>query len=190
MKTRLFIFLFLVFSMVSFAQTNANTDNMQIKKSLTYFINSIKAKKFDQAVTCVYPKYFTTVSREQMKQILEIAYSNPFMKVDIQNLKFGNIEKPEQINGEYFSITDYSAQLTCDLSSMNEAMKKKIRNALISKYGQNNVKYIAKNSYFVIAHMKACAVSKDRKYWKFVILEKQYKPQLKNVLPQKILNKF
>ncbi|UZT98141.1 hypothetical protein ODZ84_00800 [Chryseobacterium fluminis] len=69
-------------------------------------------------------------------------------------------------------------------------MKKKIRNALISKYGQNNVKYIAKNSYFVMANMKACAVSKDRKYWKFMILEKQYKPQLKNVLPQKILNKF
>lgn len=190
MKTKLFTFLFLIFSALSFAQTKVNTDEVQIKKSLTYFINSIQMKKFDQAVSCIYPKYFITASKEQTKQMLEIAYNNPFMKVDIQNLQFGNIEKSEQINGEYFAITNYSARLTCNLSSMNEDVKKKISNALVAKYGKNNVKYIANSSYLINAHMKACAISKDRKYWKFVILEKQYKQQLKNVLPQKILNKF
>jgi hypothetical protein len=38
--------------------------------------------------------------------------------------------------------------------------------------------------------MKTCAISKDKKYWKFVILEKEYKAQLKKVLPQKILDKI
>ena len=74
---------------------------------------------------------------------------------------------------------------------MNDDMKKKISNALIAKYGKNNVKYLPnENSYLINANMKACAVSKDRKYWKFVIIEKQFKSELVKVLPKKILDKF
>lgn len=191
MKTKLLIFLFALLSVMPFAQTKVNTDDLQIKKSFTYFTNSIKTKKTDQAVNCIYPKFFSIVSKDQMRQILEITYNNPFMKIDIQNLQFGTIEKAELINGEYFSIINYLFKLKCNVGSMNDDMKKKISNALTAKYGKNNVKYLAnENSYLINANMKACAVSKDRKYWKFVILEKQYKSELVKVLPKKILDKF
>jgi hypothetical protein len=191
MKIKPLIFLFALFSVISFAQTKVNPDDLAIKKSFTYFVNSIKAKKIDQAVSCIYPKFFTVIQKDQMTQILNMTYNNPFMKVDIQGLQFGNIGKSELINGEYFSMTNYILKLKCNVSSMNEDMKKKISGALISKYGKNNVKYVAnEGSYLINANMKACAVSKDRKYWKFVILEKEYKPQLVKVLPQKILDKI
>ncbi|MDR6371074.1 hypothetical protein J2795_001880 [Chryseobacterium bernardetii] len=191
MKTKSLLFLFVLLSLMTFSQTKANPDDSTIKKSLTYFVNSIQSKQIDQAVSCIYPKYFNVVSKEQMTQILNMTYNNPFMKIEVQDLKFGNIEKPELITGEYFSIIQYFLKLKCNVSSLNDEMKKKMNSALTAKYGANNVKYLAnEGSYLINANMKACAVSKDKKVWKFVILEKQYKKELLTVLPKKILDKL
>ncbi|WP_137903947.1 hypothetical protein [Chryseobacterium sp. 2VB] len=191
MKIKSLLFLFIMLSLMAFSQTKANPDDAAIKKSLTYFVNSIQAKQMDQAVNGIYPKFFTLVSKEQMTQILNMTYNNPFMKIEVQDLKFGNIEKPELITGEYFSITPYFLKLKCNVSSLNDDMKKRMNGALTAKYGANNVKYVAsEGSYLINAAMKACAVSKDKKAWKFVILEKEYKKELMKILPKKILDKF
>lgn len=191
MKIKSLLFLFVLLSLVTFAQTKVSPDNANIKKSLTYFTNSIKTKNIDQAVSCIYPKFFTVIPKDKMTQLLNMTYNNPFMKIDMQDFKFGNIEKPELIKGEYFSITNYSFKLKCNVSSMNDDMKKKINSALMNKYGKDNVKYLAnEGAYLINANMKACAISKDRKYWKFVILEKEFKRDLVKVLPQKILDKI
>lgn len=191
MKTKSLLFIFVLLSLMTFSQNKTNPDDAAIKKSLTYFVNSIQAKQIDQAVSCIYPKYFNVVSKEQMTQILNMTYNNPLMKIEVQDLNFGNIEKPELITGEYFSITPYFLKLKCNVSSLNDEIKKKMNSALTAKYGANNVKYLAnEGSYLINASMKACAVSKDKKAWKFVILEKQYKKELLTVLPKKILDKF
>ncbi|MFS4470197.1 hypothetical protein [Chryseobacterium sp. T20] len=191
MKTKSLLFLFVLLSLMTFSQTKVNSDDAAIKKSLTYFVNSIQSKQIDQAVNGIYPKFFTIVSKEQMTQILNMTYNSPFMKIEVQDLNFGNIEKPELITGEYFSITHYFLKLKCNVSSLNDEMKKKMTSALTAKYGANNVKYLAnEGSYLINASMKACAVSKDKKAWKFVMLEKEYKKELVKILPKKILDKF
>lgn len=191
MKTRSLLFLFVLLSFLPLAQTKASPDDAAIKKSLTYFVNTIKTKQIDQSVNCIYPKFFTVVPKEQMTQILNMTYNNPFMKIEVSNLKFGNIEKPELINGEYFSIAHYYFTMKCNMSSLNDDMKKQVNTMLEKRYGKNNVKYLSKEGIYTInTNMKACAVSKDRKNWKFVILEKEYKPQLAKVLPKKVLDKI
>ncbi|MPS64671.1 MAG: hypothetical protein DI622_09770 [Chryseobacterium sp.] len=191
MKAKSLLFLFALLSFISFAQTKTNTDDLAIKKNLTYFVNTIKTKKIDQSVSCIYPKFFTIVPKEQMTQILNLTYNNPFMKIDVQDLQFGDIEKPELISGEYFSIANYYLKMKCNVNSLNDEMKKQMNAALVSKYGKNNVKYLAnEGSYLINANMKACAVSKDRKYWKFVILEKEFKTELTKILPKKVLDKI
>ena len=191
MKTRSLLFLFVLLSFLPLAQTKVSPDDAAIKKSLTYFVNTIKTKQIDQSVNCIYPKFFTVVPKEQMTQILNMTYNNPFMKIEVSNLKFGNIEKPELINGEYFSIAQYYFTMKCNMSSLNDDMKKQINTMLEKRYGKNNVKYLSKEGIYTInTNMKACAVSKDRKNWKFVILEKEYKPQLVKVLPKKVLDKI
>ncbi|MEF9478657.1 hypothetical protein OWR28_13980 [Chryseobacterium sp. 1B4] len=107
MKTKSLFFLLILLSFTAFSQTKTNSDDTAIKKSLTYFVNSIQSRQIGQAVSCIYPKFFTIVSKEQMTQILNMTYNNPFMKIEVQDLKFGTIEKPELITGEYFSITHY-----------------------------------------------------------------------------------
>ncbi|SEM33836.1 hypothetical protein SAMN05421856_102481 [Chryseobacterium taichungense] len=191
MKIRSFLLLFSLLSFLSFAQGKVNPDDAAIKKNLTYFMNSVITKKIDQAVNCIYPKFFTIVPKDQMTQILNMTYNNPFIKIEVNNLKFGNIEKPELINGEYFSIAHYYFTMKCNMGSLNDDMKKQINTMLSKKYGKNNVQYLSKEGVYIInAAMKACAVSKDRKSWKFVVLEKEYKPQLVKVLPKKVLDKI
>ncbi len=41
MKTKSLLFLFVLFSFMTFSQTRANPDDAAIQKSLTYFVNSI-----------------------------------------------------------------------------------------------------------------------------------------------------
>lgn len=175
----------------AFSQAKANPEDAAIKKSLVYFVNSIKDKKIEQGVSCIYPKFFMVVPKDQMIQLLNMTYNNPFMKIDMSEIKVGSSEKPRQIGREYFSVVPYSMKLKCNVGSMNEEMKKKISSLLVSKYGKNNVKYSAgEDSFLINAGMRACAVSTDRKNWKFVILEKEYKSQLVKVLPKQILDTF
>jgi hypothetical protein len=191
MKTKLIIGLLLLFSVFSFAQTKPNPEDQAIRKSLVYFVNSIKYKKIDQAVNCIYPKFFTVMSKEQMTQLLNMTYNNPFMKIEVQGMKFGTIEKPELISGEYFSIANYYMTMKGDASSMSEEMKKGIGEMMASKYGKANIKYNAnEGSYVITAPIKVVAVSKDKKSWKLVFAEKEYKSKLVKVLPKKVLDKL
>jgi len=191
MKTKLITFLFIFTAYFSFAQTKVNAEDQAIRKSLVYFVNTIKYKKIDQSVDCMYPKLFTVMPKEQMTQLLNMTYNNPFMKIDVQDMKFGSIEKPALISGEYFSIANYYLTMKGNVSSMNEDMKKKIGEMMTSKYGKANVKYNAsEGSYVITAPMKVCAVSKDKKTWKFVFADKEYKSQLTKVLPKKVLEKI
>ncbi|MFC7347032.1 hypothetical protein ACFQO9_09930 [Chryseobacterium zhengzhouense] len=190
MKNKLIKVFFSLISIFSLAQTKISSDEIQIKKSLTYFVNCVKAKNMNQAVSCIYPKFFTIVPKEQMIQGLEMAYNNPVLKVNIQNFDFGVIEKPELIGNEYFSITNYGFKMQCDVSAANDEMQMNIEKALKSKYGKNNVKAVRKGIYDIDAKMRACAVSKDRKLWKFLVLEKSYKPYLDKILPKKVIDKI
>ena len=191
MKTKLITSLFILISTFSFAQTKVNTDDQAIRKSMVYFANTIKYKKLDQTVDAIYPKFFTIVNKEQFTQMLNMTYNNPFVKIDVLDMKFISVGKPELVEGENFSITSYYLKLKADVSSMNEQMKKSVSEMLEKKYGKGSVEYLAKeDAYIINAPMKMVAVSKDKKDWKVVFADKEYKKQLTKVLPQKILDKL
>lgn len=190
-KTRLLTLAFIIFSYISFAQTKVNADDQAIRKSVVYFANTIKYKKLDQTVSCIYPKFFTVVPKDQVTQLLNMTYNNPFVKIDVQDMKFASVGKPELIDGEYFSLTSYYLKLKGDVSSMSDDMKNKIGEMLIAKYGKGSVKYLAKEGFYIInALMKAVVISKDKKSWKLVLAEKEYKSKLTKILPKKILDKI
>jgi len=191
MKTKLITALFIFVSLFSFAQKKINSDDQAIRKSMVYFANTIKYKKLDQTVDSIYPKFFTIVNKEQFTQMLNMTYNNPFVKIDVLDMKFISVGKPELVEGENFSITSYYLKLKADVSSMNEQMKKSVSEMLEKKYGKGSVEYLAKeDAYIINAPMKMVAVSKDKKDWKVVFADKEYKKQLTKVLPQKILDKL
>ncbi|AZA59765.1 hypothetical protein [Chryseobacterium indoltheticum] len=191
MKTKLITSLFILISTFSFAQTKVNSDDQAIRKSMVYFANTIKYKKLDQTVDSIYPKFFTIVNKEQFTQMLNMTYNNPFVKIDVLDMKFISVGKPELVEGENFSITSYYLKLKADVSSMNEQMKKSVSEMLEKKYGKGSVEYLAnEDAYIINAPMKMVAVSKDKKDWKVVFADKEYKKQLTKVLPQKILDKL
>jgi len=191
MKTKLITALFILISLFSFAQKKVNSDDQAIRKSMVYFANTIKYKKLDQTVDSIYPKFFTIVNKEQFSQMLNMTYNNPFVKIDVLDMKFISVGKPELVEGENFSITSYYLKLKADVSSMNEQMKKSVSEMLEKKYGKGSVEYLAKeDAYIINAPMKMVAVSKDKKDWKVVFADKEYKKQLTKVLPKKILDKL
>jgi len=191
MKTKLITALFILISLFSFAQKKVNSDDQAIRKSMVYFANTIKYKKLDQTVDAIYPEFFTIVNKYQFTQMLNMTYNNPFVKIDVLDMKFISVGKPELVEGENFSITSYYLKLKADVSSMNEQMKKSVSEMLEKKYGKGSVEYLAKeDAYIINAPMKMVAVSKDKKDWKVVFADKEYKKQLTKVLPQKILDKL
>ncbi|PZU79317.1 MAG: hypothetical protein DI529_17580 [Chryseobacterium sp.] len=192
MKKKLLILLLSIFYTFSFSQNNYENT---IKKDLTSFVQNMRSKDMDKAVEHIYPKYFNVVSKEQMKKILNLTYNNPAIKTTILDFKVLDVEKPEKINNEFFSFTNYrfKMNLKIDWTSFpnNQQIKAQISDGLYKKFGKENVIYSLKqDDYIINAKMKACAVSNNGNEWKFVIIDKNYKPELAKVLPEKILNKF
>ncbi|WP_312825002.1 hypothetical protein [Epilithonimonas sp.] len=192
MRKKLLILLLSVFYTFLFSQNNYENT---IKKDLTSFVQNMKSKDMDKAVEHIYPKYFNVVSKEQMKKILNFTYNNPAIKTTILDFKVLDVEKPEKINNEFFSFTNYGFQmnLKIDWTSFpnNQQIKAQISDGLYKKFGKENVTYSSKqDDYIINAKMKACAVSSNGNEWKFVIVEKDYKSQLLKVLPKKILDQF
>jgi len=149
----------------------------------------------DKAVEHIYPKYFKVVPKEQMKQILNFTYNNPAIKTTILDFKVLDIEKPEKINNEFFSFTNYGFKMNLKIDwtffPNSQQIKTQMSDGLYKKFGKENVTYFSKDDYYIInAKMKACAVSSNGNDWKFVIIEKNYKPELAKILPERILNKF
>jgi len=195
MKTKFLILVISLFSIYSCSQNKTENTEYNIKKSLTAFIENMKEKKINSAVEFIYPRYFEVVSKEQMTQILNSTYNNPSILTEIQKFDIDKIEKPEKINSEYYSITDYSfiMKLKIDWNSFpnSEQIKSQIKDGLSKKFGSENIKYFSDEDYYIVnAKMKSCAISSNQKDWTFLILEPQYKPELESILPEKILEKF
>ncbi|MCJ7935796.1 MAG: hypothetical protein MUW56_19755 [Chryseobacterium sp.] len=195
MQIKLIIFITSLFSILSFGQTKEVNYESEVKTDFTTFFENIKEKDIDNAVNFIYPKYLAAITREQMFKILNLSYNNPAFMTDIQRFKVDQVEKPELIGKEYFSVTHYSftMKFKVDWKVIHDAelVKEKMNEAVISSYGKDNVTYFNNGDYYIInAHKKACAVSTDQKDWKFLIIEKEYRPELVNILPEKILEKF
>ncbi len=195
MKSKITVVLIFFCSILSFGQSKTNNYENDIKKSLGQFAQSIKTKNINYAVESIYPKFFTIVSKDQMKQILNFTYNNPALDIRILDFKVNDVENPEKINKDLFSIVNYSTKmnLKVDWNAIpnGQNMKKQINDGLYKKFGKENITYIPKSDLYLInSKMKACAVSGNGKDWKFVIVEESYKKQLSNILPKKILDKF
>ena len=195
MKAKLIIILILFFSIISSAQTKQLSQENNIRKALNSFVDQMKNKNIDNAVEFIYPKYFKVVPKDQMKQILNLTYNNPALDIKILEFKIANIEKPEKINNELFSLTNYTLKMNLKIDWLSipngQKMKSQINEGLYKKFGKDNVKYISSGDYYLInSEMIACAVSNNGKEWKFLILDEGYKPQLINILPKKIIEKI
>ncbi|MDH6253518.1 hypothetical protein M2347_003245 [Chryseobacterium sp. H1D6B] len=195
MKTRITILLIVLITTFSYSQSKTINYEAGIRKSLTSFIENLKAKKIDNAVDFIYPKYFKVVSKEQVFTVLNLVYNNPSLIMDIQNFKINTVKKPEFIENTYFSTADYSLNMKFKVDwktvQNTEEVKQKLHEELAKKYGKENVEYVKNEDHYLInANMKACAVSTDGTDWKFLLLEDNYKQQLMNVLPDAVLEKI
>ncbi|HAO27508.1 MAG TPA: hypothetical protein DCQ68_07180 [Chryseobacterium indologenes] len=195
MKIKLIVGIISLFSVLSFGQTGKVDDEVGVKRDFMTFFKNIKEKDIEKAVNLVYPKYVNAVTREQVFKVLTLSYNNPAFITDIQKFEINNVEKPEFIDGEYFSVVNYSftMKFKIDWKVIHDAesVKQKMNDAVMTRYGKEYVKYFSDGDYYLInTGMKACAVSKDQKNWKFLIVEKENRPQLTPILPRKILEKL
>ncbi|ASW73870.1 hypothetical protein IQ37_17725 [Chryseobacterium piperi] len=195
MKTHFTVLIISFFSLFCYGQTKPANYEATINTSLATFIETLKAKKVDQAVGLIYPKYVNKVSRQQMFTVLNLVYNNPSLVLNIQNYKINKISTPELIDHEYFSITDYMLTMKFSIAwntiHSNEETRSMVKEQLVNTYGRENVMYVKNGDYYAIkSPMKAVMISKDGNDWSIIPLENADQSQLKEVLPAAILEKI
>ncbi|MBV8327516.1 hypothetical protein [Chryseobacterium sp.] len=195
MRMKLIVLSVSLFSALSFGQTKRVDYAADLKKDFTAFFENIKEKNIENALSFMYPKYITEVTREQAFRVLALSYNNPAFITDIQDFKIGHTERATLINGEYFSVThlSFTMKYKVDWSVIHnvELAKQKIGDALTERYGKDHITYFSNGDYYLIkAGMKVCGVSEDMKNWKFVIMENDRRSELAKVLPEKIMKKL
>ena len=186
---KILLIITLIFSLLSCSQEQL--EKSTIKNDFEKYLLAVKNKKIDDAVNCIYPKFFDIVPKEQMKQMLEITYNNPQLGFIFKKYNIDDIKKIEHIKKEFYTTVNYTFDVELQLNS--EELKSKqslIKDKLESKFGSDNIKFSNENQTFQIhSTKKAIGISKDGKTnWKFVVMENEYKPYLIKILPEKIIN--
>lgn len=182
----IFPLFFLIVSVFSCSQNKHST----IKEDFTKYIVSIQNKKIDEAVNCIYPKFFEIVPKEQMKRMLELTYNNPQLALSINKFNIDNIKSAEKINNEFYTTVDYTFDI--DIKINSGELKNKmdlLQKGLESKFGSENVKFNdLKQSFNIHSSKKAIGISNNGiTDWKFVVMENEYKPYLLRILPKKVI---
>lgn len=186
--SKTFLFFLLFISIVSCSQEKSVDSN--IKNDLQKYLEAIQNKKIDEAIDCIYPKFFELVSKEQQKQILESTYNNPKLEFFLKKFQIDSIKIPEKIGSESFTTVYYTFNINLKLGRDLIQKQSILQQGLAGKFGSENVRYEEKNQMFhILGTKKAIGVSQnDKTNWKFVVIEDEYKPFLINILPEKILN--
>ena len=186
---KLFLLYLMSISILSCSQEKM--ESQTIKTDFEKYLLSVQNKKIDDAVDCIYPKFFEIVPKDQMKQMLEVTYNNPQLGFSLNKYKIDSIKSPEKIDGEYFTTVNYTFDVDLKLNSEELKSKKDfLENGLESKFGSENVKFEPeKQTFHISSNKKAIGISQDGKSnWKFVVMENEYKPYLLKILPEKIIN--
>ena len=192
-KEKLFLTLFLFITSIAFAQDNTK----EIDSQFTDYLNSIINQDFEKSMDYMAEDLFKILPKEQMVLMMEKTFNNPAMEFELKEPKILKIDDSQQIEGKHYAVLTYSnlinMKFLIDEEETEDEHKLRInltKLALINTFGSGNVKHNEKTDFFKIYSEKhACAISANGKTgWKFLVLDKEQKFILEQLLPKQIID--
>jgi len=174
MMKRFVLVLFLTSLLLSgYAQTDSS---LQVRLDSFFHLNHLK--DIDRVLDYTYPKLFTIVPREQMREVMESTFDNDEMSVTMDSLKLTKTypmlitEEGSFVQMEYTMIMRMQFKQTD--STDNPEQMATITSLLTLKYGEGNARYDSIQKQIVIRVKSPLLAIRDRfsPQWTFINFKK------------------
>lgn len=196
MKLKTLLSLFLIcMTTLGYAQDIKQTINQEFMAYQDAIIN----KEFEKSLDYIIPGLFEIYPRQQMLQLMENTFNDPTIKYEIKNTAINQIEDIKEIEGKFYALLTYSNQMNIkylgDEKDTEEQKKAKagfIKVSLENTFGSNNVAYNPATEFFEVkAEKNVYAISENGKTdWKFLMIEKEQKVIMDQLLPAELASKI
>ncbi|QNR24095.1 hypothetical protein [Croceimicrobium hydrocarbonivorans] len=178
-------------SLLAFNFSHAQSDAQAVKDGFNKYQVLLQEKKFNEAMTYIYPELFTLVPKEQLLKILNQTFSNPMLEVKMGESKVTKTGQVQEINGKKYMIITYKGvtQMKPGGNAEQQALlKDRMQAGFNEQFGAENVTYNESTGFFTI-HMEkeAVAISTDAKNWTYLSIEAQQKLMIEKILPAEIV---
>jgi len=171
----------------------------EMEKDFTRYVDHIIAKEFNQAMDYTYEKFFELIPRARMVEMMTATFNDPEVEYELFRARITETGQPVRLNHEFFAILRYNSIIRMkflqgESPETQEEFEQRMqltRLSLEELFGPENVFYEAETGFWRLTSLKnVCAVSRDGiSDWRFVVLEKEQLPYLKQILPEQILDK-
>lgn len=167
----------------------------QLQARLQRFMELNQALNFDSVLAYTYPKMFTIVPRDEMKEGLENAFDNDQVKMGLDSLKVDSVYPVFSMQGGSYAKISYSMKMIMQFkhretdSTKQQQQNEFILSAMQTQMGKEKVSVDAGGNIIIRMTSQMLAVKdKYAKDWCFVNL-KDGDPILNQLFTKEILDK-
>lgn len=192
------IMLFLL--LVVMLPVRAQDVNAAIARQFQQYSQLVIDKDIEAALDYTNEDLFTIIPREQLKAVMESVFNMPSLEYKAELPKILAFEPLKTIDGAHYVRFKHEARLQMKFldeagQPAKTAAELKEHQALLlstfqGKYGQDNVTFDEASGFYNIRTVKwAVAKSKDRKDWKFAVVDNaRMKALLEKFIPKEMLD--
>jgi hypothetical protein len=191
MKTLNF-FLAICLSVLTFTATAQVTGNPEIQQRLDRFIELTNQKNWNEAFDILYPKMFTSISKQELVDIMNSEETNG-ITLQLANRRITAFSSPFEDGGETFVRVSFTADQTVAIKSggMYDYPKSitGMEQQFKQTYGDNNVKWNEEQKTFtILAHKSMIAVRQEGKDWYLVEINPEQPELMESLFSEAVLN--
>lgn len=188
------IILSFVILFISSAINSQNLKSLEAETNKMY--NATSKMNYDEILDFSYPKLFDIISKEQMKEVLEMTFSNEQFEISFlpitPNFEYAPIKK---IEDKSLCIIKYNLGMSMRFNEPVDEETVKIMIKALKTQGESysDIKFNKEENTFLIKGMStmiAIADNSTDNKWKFITYDKSKRQIAEMLLSDSILNKL
>lgn len=171
------------------AQSLSKADSEEINARFNKFLEHTSKQEFEKGLGFLHPKQFesnSSVSLQEMASLLQLLR----IKLEIENVKVGNLSGLTPQNSDKYALADYKMDLKLTLNDQNKSMASQIVGGLKSQFGSENVTYDTAKNIITAKGDKSVIWVKEKKLgddWYLVDFDPKRPQAWKSIIPEKVL---
>jgi len=176
-------------SFSTFAQSNGKAE---IQSALDKYFQYNQDQDLDGIMKMVNPKLFNLISKDQMRQTLQMTFGNPQFKIEMSDFEAGEVSEVYELNGEKFAVVEYNHQMDFNFPEPNEATISTMKQALMGQNGISGVEVSddMKQMSAAIEKVLWAYQPKDENSWYFSDHDESNMALMAQLIPEEAIQHF
>ncbi|EAY27487.1 hypothetical protein [Microscilla marina] len=183
------LYLLLLAGLLFSSGATAQSDQKQIKETLTSYFTLLEKNEMIKSLDYLYPRFFEIVPRKQIEKSMNGVRNRG---ISFQSPLLTSLSDVIQVNQAKYALAAYTFKLLVKKKGKSEVALQDLASFFKQVYGNNNVSLDHANQQLVIQTKGEMYVINDPAYqgWKVLEKKKEEHKVLNKLLPKEVLEKL